>query len=138
MLGYHVYRAPTAAGPFVRLNSGLVNTTNYTDPVIARCAYMVRAVKLEVSGSGSYYNASQGIFREFSPPASLAITNLGSGSYAISGSSIPGRTNRIEFLQDLGVTNWQTLGTATANPSGTFQFMDTNVSVQRFYRSVYP
>ena len=79
-----------------------------------------------------------GYFPGFHPPASLAISNLGRDSYAISGSSIPGRTNRIEFLQDLGVTNWQTLGTATANPSGTFQFMDTNVSVQRFYRSVYP
>ena len=67
--GYHVYRGPTAAGPFVRLNSGSGHGTNYTDPVITRCAYMVRAVKLEVSASGSYYNASQGIFQDFTPPA---------------------------------------------------------------------
>ena len=77
VLGYHVYRGPTAAGPFVRVNSGLVNATNYTDPVSTKCTYMVRAVKLEVGGSGSYYNASQGIFQEIAPPAApqmLVIT----------------------------------------------------------------
>jgi hypothetical protein len=37
--------------------------------VSTQCIYMVRAVKLEVSGSGSYYNASQGIFQDFHPPA---------------------------------------------------------------------
>ena len=72
------------------------------------------------------------------PPPNLTVSNLGIGSYAISGSSGPGRTNRILFVEDLSVTNWQTLGTATASPSGLFQFIDTNMSVQRFYRSVYP
>ena len=138
VLGYHVYRAPAAAGPFVRLNSGIINATNYTDPVITQCTYMVRAVKLEVSGSGSYYNASQGIFQDFDPSPNLAVSRLGSGSYVIGGEGVPGSTNRIQFLQDLGVTNWQTLGTVTASPSGMFQFIDTNNSMQRFYRSVYP
>jgi hypothetical protein len=138
VLGYHVYRAPTAAGPFTRLTTDLISGTNYTDPVLTNNVYMVRAVKLEVSGSGSYYNASQGIFQDFDLPPHLAVTSLGNGSYAISGSDVPGRTNRIEFLQDFEVTNWQTLGRATASPSGIFQFIDTNISTQRFYRSVYP
>jgi hypothetical protein len=72
------------------------------------------------------------------PPASLTITNLGSGVYAITGSSSPGRTNRILFAPDLSGSNWQALGAAVANPSGIFQLMDTNVSARRFYRSVYP
>jgi hypothetical protein len=138
VLGYHVYRAPTAAGPFTRLTTNLISGTNYTDPVLTTNVYMVRAVNLEVSGSGSYYNASQGIFQDFDLPPHLAVTSLGNGSYAISGSGVPGRTNRIEFLQDFEVTNWQTLGRATASPSGIFQFIDTNISTQRFYRSVYP
>jgi hypothetical protein len=138
VLGYHVYRAPTAAGPFTRLTTDLISGTNYTDPVLTNNVYMVRAVKLEVSGSGSYYNASQGIFQDFDLPPHLAVTSLGNGSYAISGSDVPGRTNRIEFLQDFEVTNWQTLGSAMASPSGIFQFIDTNISTQRFYRSVYP
>ena len=76
--------------------------------------------------------------RDNGPPASLAITNLGNGSYAISGSGVPGRMNRIELLQDMGGTNWQALGTATANGVGVFRFIDANGSAQRFYRVVLP
>jgi hypothetical protein len=77
VLGYHVYRAPTAAGSFARLTANLATGTGYTDPAVTTNVYMVRAVKLEVSGSGSYYNASQGIFQDlansFGPPL-LTIT----------------------------------------------------------------
>ena len=38
VMGYDVYRAPTAAGPFTRLNRELVTGTNYTDPVVGRAA----------------------------------------------------------------------------------------------------
>ena len=63
VLGYHVYSAPTSAGPFTRLTTNLLTGLNYTDPVASANVYMLRAVKLEVSGSGSYTNASQGIFQ---------------------------------------------------------------------------
>jgi hypothetical protein len=234
VLGYYVYQGPTAAGPFTRLTSTLLTGTTYTDPLVTSNVYMVRAVKLEVSASGSYYNGSQGVFQSLDgtagaptivllqpsngtlfiaptniqlsastvdpansltnvayyangvkigdagtlPPYGLTWSNPPGGSYSltaramgaggwgttsrtvnvrvigtspnlvvgvlsnsnygISGDSMPGRTNRIQFLQDPGVTNWQTLGTATANPSGIFQFIDPNISTQRFYRSVYP
>ena len=65
--GYHVYRASTIAGPFTRLTSSLLTSTNYTDTPVSSNVYMVRAVKLEVSGSGSYYNPSQGIFQSLNP-----------------------------------------------------------------------
>lgn len=61
--GYHVYRAATAAGPFTRLNATLVGATSFTDTApLANGVYMVRAVKLESSASGTYYNPSQGVF----------------------------------------------------------------------------
>ncbi|MDB6065506.1 MAG: Fibronectin type domain protein [Pedosphaera sp.] len=62
--GYYVYRATYAGGPFARLNDSLVGSTNYTDASVAAgtYVYMVRAVKLESTPSGSYTNASQGIF----------------------------------------------------------------------------
>jgi hypothetical protein len=237
VLGYHVYRAPTAAGPFTRLTTDLITGTSYTDPAVTTNVYMVRAVKLEVSGSGSYYNASQGIFGQWSntppvagadtierdpgsgvkvsitallandsdadgdaiafagvsatsanggtvvsnagwifyspapgftnidtftysisdgfgvpvtgtvtvnirvdngPSPNLTITDLGGGSYLVRGDGIPGRTYRIQFVDEAQSTNWQTLGTAAADPYGIFQFSDTNGSPQRFYRSMYP
>ena len=62
--GYHVYRAGNAKGPFARITSAPVTATSFTDPGIAagKYTYMVRAVKLETSASGSYLNPSQGIF----------------------------------------------------------------------------
>jgi hypothetical protein len=66
VLGYHIYSAPSAAGPFTRLTDSLVPGTSYADTAATNDLYMVRAVKLETSGSGTYYNSSQGIFQDLS------------------------------------------------------------------------
>jgi len=63
IVGYHVYRALPSASKFVRLTETPVADVAFTDrnaPVGA--TYMVRAVKLEITPSGSYLNASQGAF----------------------------------------------------------------------------
>jgi hypothetical protein len=64
VLGYALYRAPTAAGPYARINSQLTTDTNYTIAPIVAGIYMVRAATLTSSASGSYYNLSQGIFAD--------------------------------------------------------------------------
>ncbi len=61
--GYHVYRGGGPNGQFVRLTSTPISGTSFTDPGYATgTTYMVRAVKLERSGSGTYFNGSQGVF----------------------------------------------------------------------------
>jgi subtilisin-like proprotein convertase family protein len=72
------------------------------------------------------------------PPSALTVIALGPGLYGLSGEGLPNRTYEIQYADDLQPTNWQTLGTATANASGVFQFIDTNGVPQRFYRSLYP
>ncbi|HYE29828.1 MAG TPA: fibronectin type III domain-containing protein [Methylomirabilota bacterium] len=63
IVGYHVYKSTTAQGPFTRLTSSPVASTSFNDAASASgVTYMVRAVKLERGGSGTYYNPSQGIF----------------------------------------------------------------------------
>jgi len=63
VLGYAIYRAQSPGGPFVRLNDSLATDTNYPDANgVSGDVYMVRAVKRETTNSGSYFNASQGIF----------------------------------------------------------------------------
>jgi hypothetical protein len=64
VLGYAVYREDTITGKYIKLNSNVITSTNYVDsfPVNHSNYYMVRAVKLETSNSGSYYNLSQGTF----------------------------------------------------------------------------
>lgn len=66
VLGYHIYRATDAYTPFQRLTTLPVADTLYTDPLPLTgddVRYMVRAVALETSGSGTYYNLSQGVER---------------------------------------------------------------------------
>lgn len=61
--GYHVYRSTSPRGPFNRLNGSALQSTSYLDlSPQPNTVYMVRAVKLETSGSGTYFNPSQGIF----------------------------------------------------------------------------
>jgi hypothetical protein len=63
VLGYHVYRATQADGPFTRLTTAPLTASWFSDPHPgAAPTYMVRALKLETSGSGSYYNLSEGEF----------------------------------------------------------------------------
>lgn len=63
LVGYHVYRAASPQGPFVRLTSSPVTTTHFSEARAAHGAtYMVRAIKLERTPSGTYYNAAQGVF----------------------------------------------------------------------------
>jgi len=64
IVGYHVYRASSQKGSYTRLTSSPVNATSYTDGGVSSGTYyyMLRAVKLESCGSGSYYNPSQGVF----------------------------------------------------------------------------
>jgi hypothetical protein len=61
--GYHVYRSTSINGPFNRLTHPFVTRTTFVDLHPLRFGvYMVRAVKLENTASGSYYNLSQGVF----------------------------------------------------------------------------
>jgi hypothetical protein len=64
VVGYNIYRATSDQGPFTRVNNSLVNATSFTDTGSpgGTVTYMVRAVKLENTPGGTYFNASQGIF----------------------------------------------------------------------------
>jgi len=63
-LGHFVYRAADASGSFTRITSELLTGSSFTESGLeaGTYTYMVRAVVLEISASGSYYNASQGVF----------------------------------------------------------------------------
>jgi hypothetical protein len=81
IVGYHVYRGSLATG-FKRVTPTLVASTSFTDMSGSEgAAYMVRAVKLEDTTSGSYYNPSQGVFWNASdtttPPAPLPPDSTG-------------------------------------------------------------
>jgi len=65
--GFNVYRSNTLKKDYQKLNSEILNVSEYIDhaPFDGENYYMVKTVKLQETGSGSYYNSSQGIFEYF-------------------------------------------------------------------------
>ncbi len=135
-LGYNIYRSTSATGPFTRLNSSLVTATSYTDSSApgGSVTYMVRAVRLETSGSGSYYNPSQGVFAtasvsggnqapsvSLSSPAAQSTFNAPATiNLSATASDADGSVTKVEFFQ--GGT---LLGVDTSSP---FTYSWSNVA----------
>lgn len=60
--GYHIYKS-RAQAPFSRVTTRLITATEFQDPnYLDGDAYMVRAFVLSETASGSFWNASQGLF----------------------------------------------------------------------------
>jgi len=76
VIGYHVYRATNANGPFTRLTEAPIDDTRFADlrPLGESAIYMVRAVALINGPSGSFYNASHGAFARLEGTVTSAVT----------------------------------------------------------------
>lgn len=142
--GYHVYRAETPAGPFCRLTSSLVTGTSFTDPNISlnTYTYMVRAVKLEVCPSGSYFNPSQGIFTtvqitQSGLPIHLVLHWQGS-EFVLGWNSQAGSVYRVLAASSLPQTAWTDVSGPITATSSTTSWTESNPSGQRFYRVTSP
>ena len=67
--GYQVYRAATELGPYARLTESPLEACEFTDPQgVPGNHYMVRAIALQLTPTGSYYNASQAAFVTLQKP----------------------------------------------------------------------
>ena len=80
-LGYHVYRATEPGGPFTRVSGAPVVGTSFMDSGVAALSsgtytYGVRALRLETSSSGSYFNASQAVFAEAAAGSGAAAADV--------------------------------------------------------------
>ncbi len=85
--GYHVYRAASPGGPFVRISPAVVAGTTFVDaaPLAGPSTYMVRAIRLETAPTGTYWNLSQGSFASVTlPTAPASHTAYGSGCHGVS------------------------------------------------------
>lgn len=73
--GYYVYRADSADGYYAPV-SGVVTGTTFTDSCLFAddYYYMVRAVELRETSSGSYFNLSQGIFGAGTTTVNFVLT----------------------------------------------------------------
>lgn len=66
IIGYHVYRSYNPFGVFERLTTNPITGLTFTNVELTTVVryYMVKAIKLENTGSGTYQNPSIGIYAE--------------------------------------------------------------------------
>ena len=92
-------------------------------------------------GWGGTAAATVTVALKASPPETrnVSIQTLGNGTLKLVFSGIPGRTYTIQYTDDLVHPNWQTLGPATADTVGLYQYVDSQPLSQgmRLYRSAY-
>lgn len=146
VLGYHVYRSGSSAGPFARLTGSLLAGTTFTDVTASAntYTYLVRAVALQTTPSGSYYNASQGAFAtvnaaNLTSPIQLAVSRVANG-LRLSWNSQIGAGYRVLAKTNLNQAVWvQVSGSITATGSNA-SWSNTNFKSlpQQFYRIASP
>jgi hypothetical protein len=145
VLGYYVYRGSDPNGPFTRITSSLVSGTGFTDasPPTGTSTYLVRAVKLESTPSGTYFNASQGIFATLSVAAPVirtpvTIASIQSTPYGIvlTWNSQSGNHYRVTGAGSLFPTNWPDLTSDIIASGESTSWTDTAATGMngRFYR----
>lgn len=139
-LGYQVYRSTTPEGYFDRLTDVPVLQTNFTDLTAGRGSnyYMVRAIKLETSASGTYTNASQGIFTAVEAsdaalaPAKFSASFFAQGQFHLQALGQVGRTHTL--LTSTNLVDWETVTSQIATNSPV-EFIDPSPAAApaRFY-----
>ena len=116
-----------------------MSPTQYVGLVVGTHTFAVRAT----DGSGNV-NPTPASFTwtvdPLPPPPGLFITSRGNGSFALHFEGVPGKTYHIQHTPTLASPAWTDLGSATADLSGRFLFIDTPPlgSSERYYRSLYP
>ncbi len=105
ILGYNIYRTTDFDFPFEKMNDQIITANAYTDLCVPAgdYHYMVRAVKLETTPSGSFYNLSQGNFADATSIADFTINILYMPD--LSGSTLTidnNTTNATSHLWDFG------------------------------------
>ncbi|MCL4176666.1 MAG: hypothetical protein KJ072_02825 [Verrucomicrobia bacterium] len=146
VLGYHVYRSATPGGPFARLTGSPVPGNTFTDPTAAAntYTYMVRAVTLQTTPSGSYFNASQGAFVTVNAaivalPIQLSA-NWAANGLTLSWNSQIGAAYRVLASTNANQTDWVAVsGRITATELNT-SWTDASLGPlpRQFYRITSP
>lgn len=138
LLGYNVYRLISTSGPFERINANLITQTSYTNFVTegGAFAYMVRAVKLETSSSGTYSNMSQGIFVNATippgTPVNISNAQWRDGQFSFQCTGEVGQQFVTESSSDMA--NWATLQTNVLSSTSLTVTLDVTV-LQQFFRT---
>jgi hypothetical protein len=138
--GYNIYRSAAQTGPFVKLNGEPVSSCQFTDsnPDSTENIYMVRAIRLEGTAAGSYWNLSQGAFASVEVLQNGALefqdlTTSGSAfTFKIAGP--PNATVTIERASSLADPVWEVWQNTTLGSSG-FETLAGTFAGDQYFRA---
>jgi hypothetical protein len=121
--GYDIFRANSLTGTYTKINtSGPVSGTSFTDTSTDSTTdvYMVRAIKLQTTAGGTFYNAAEGSFSD--PSASASIVGIDSstggswvGTYGSQGYDVVGAASSIPSYAQLSTFGTQIASGSTTN-----------------------
>ena len=113
----------------------------YTPPAGFTNADSFTYVVVDTFGFVATGNVLIPIFVDLAQLANVVATEpVGDGDFRTRFLGVPNRAYTVQFAEDLEIPNWTTLGTATAEFLGAFEFTDSPpaISPPRYYRSTYP
>ena len=119
LAGYHVYRFNSATQQWVRRTTTAVTGTSFTDNTVGlngTVRYMVRALKLQVSFSGSYWNLSLGAFGQVTLNQQVTDCNGVVGGPALPGTAC--NDGNPCTLNDAWSASCQCAGTPSSDSDG--------------------
>jgi hypothetical protein len=143
VIGYHVYRSASTAGPFARLTANPIASSSYTDSSLSvggsNYTYMSRAIALQTTPSGTFYNPSQGIFVTVAIPSLTISTVANNHSIILTWNSLSGAPYHVQYKDSLLQSYWSNLTSLTAtNTITTWTDLSTLGKSQRLYRVTSP
>jgi hypothetical protein len=131
--GYCIYRKNTTSGLYTKIATTANNITTFVDETAGNqnYNYMLRAQKLEVSNSGSYYNLSQGIF---AGPNILPL-NIGQHTVKLKGNTAINywqtsneiNVKHINVQRSQDGIHFTTIQTVEAKGQGNYTYADTQL-----------
>ena len=159
--GYHVYRSTSVGGPFTRLTGVATSVTNatgsplnsattsYLDAALVSgttYTYLVKAVKVETTPSGTYANQSVGETITLThlpassppqPPTNLTVTRTGTNNFSLSWED--NATNETGYCVERynpSTFSWVLVNSLAANTTTTTD-SDASLAGQTVYYRVY-
>jgi|GEM_PF-4373707 len=141
--GYCIYRKNNVSGVYNKIATVGNNMTTFVDgnPNIGENKYMVRAQKLEISNSGTYFNLSQGAF-DFPIVVPLELLNY---TVKLNGNTVVNNwetsnevnVNYINIQRSVDAKNFITISKIKAKGEGLYSYTDANLPLNEstlYYR----
>jgi hypothetical protein len=127
--GYNVYRADN----FEKVNDGLIKRTSFE---VENGTYLVKAVALQRTGSGTFWNLSQGVVVQVENSTTILHPRLtASGEFAFEGRGFAERDYRVESRSPEG--SWRLRENGRSGADGVVSYMQHLEETAEFFRVVW-